>query len=332
MYSTKVMIYPYLCGCMEQNIPAIYAAPLQGFTEAAWRNAHEQSFGGVDAYYTPFVRLEKGEIRNKDRKDVAKDRNTVGRLVPQLIASEPEELEQLVSFLRAQGYAEADINMGCPFPLIVNRGKGSGILPYPDKVEALLETMKRMPDFHFSVKMRLGWQDKDEWKRILPLLNRSCVRQVTLHPRIGKQQYKGEPDRESFLAFYEACELPLVYNGDLRTVADIQELTAAYPRLAGIMLGRGLLADPSLAASFRSGEVLCKEELYRKVADMHRQMYGQYSRSMEGGEAQLLAKLKTVWEYLLPDLDKKARKAILKSNRLEGYLRTVEDVLTCVNR
>lgn len=59
MYSTKVTNYPYICGCMEQNIPAIYAAPLQGFTEAAWRNAHEQTFGGVDAYYTPFIRLEK---------------------------------------------------------------------------------------------------------------------------------------------------------------------------------------------------------------------------------------------------------------------------------
>ena len=49
----------------------IYAAPLQGFTEAAWRNAHEGVFGGVDAYYSPFVRLEKGEIRNKDRKEVS---------------------------------------------------------------------------------------------------------------------------------------------------------------------------------------------------------------------------------------------------------------------
>lgn len=44
---------------MEENVPVIYAAPLQGFTETAWRNAHAQSFGGVDAYYTPFIRLEK---------------------------------------------------------------------------------------------------------------------------------------------------------------------------------------------------------------------------------------------------------------------------------
>lgn len=50
-------------------------------------------------------------------------------------------------------------------------------------------------------------------------------------------------------------------------------------------------------------------------------------REIEGGEAQLLAKLKTCWEYLLPELDKKQRKAILKSNRLDGYLRAVEEAL-----
>ena len=125
------------------------------------------------------------------------------------------------------------MNMGCPFPLIVRRGKGAGILSSPEKVEALLEMMKVFPEIRFSVKMRLGGQDAEEWKALVPLLNRSCVTQVTLHPRIGKQQYKGAVDREAFRAFYEACERPLVYNGDLLTVADIREVLEAFPRLKG---------------------------------------------------------------------------------------------------
>ena len=113
MYSTKVTNYPYICGCMEQNIPGIYAAPLQGFTEAAWRNAHEQTFGGVDAYYTPFIRLEKGEIRNKDKREVLPQQNTVSHLIPQLVASEPEELNQLAGFLASQGYRAAAQAKSC---------------------------------------------------------------------------------------------------------------------------------------------------------------------------------------------------------------------------
>lgn len=311
---------------MEENVPVIYAAPLQGFTETAWRNAHAQSFGGVDAYYTPFIRLEKGEIRNKDKRGVSPGENTVPRLIPQIIASEPDELEKLVTFLMIQGYREIDLNMGCPFPLIVRRGKGSGILSHPEKVAALLESMKTFPEVCFSVKMRLGWENAEEWRKVLPLLNRSCVKQVTLHPRIGKQQYKGVVDMEAFHCFYEACELPLVYNGDLCTVTAVREILEAYPRLKGVMLGRGLLADPSLAKAFRE-ELMSEDEIKARTFRMHRLMYLYYQRIIEGGDAQLLTKLKAIWEYLLPDLDKKVRKAILKSNRLDTYLRAVEDAL-----
>lgn len=311
---------------MEENVPVIYAAPLQGFTETAWRNAHAQSFGGVDAYYTPFIRLEKGEIRNKDKRGVSPGENTVPRLIPQIIASEPDELEKLVTFLMIQGYREIDLNMGCPSPLIVRRGKGSGILSHPEKVAALLEAMKTFPEVCFSVKMRLGWENAEEWRKVLPLLNRSCVKQVTLHPRIGKQQYKGVVDMEVFRRFYEACELPLVYNGDLCTVTAVREILEAYPRLKGVMLGRGLLADPSLAKAFRE-ELMSEDEIKARTFRMHRLMYLYYQRIIEGGDAQLLTKLKAIWEYLLPDLDKKVRKAILKSNRLDTYLRAVEDAL-----
>ncbi len=73
----------------------LYAAPLQGFTEAPWRNLHQEVFGGIDAYYTPFVRIERGEFRNKDVREIASGNNTVSRLIPQLIASTPAELERL---------------------------------------------------------------------------------------------------------------------------------------------------------------------------------------------------------------------------------------------
>ena len=112
----------------------LYAAPLQGFTEAPWRNLHQEVFGGIDAYYTPFVRMEKGEFRNKDVREIASGNNTVSRLIPQLIASTPAELERLAGLFIEKGYKEADINMGCPFPLMTGKHKGSGIFPYPDEV------------------------------------------------------------------------------------------------------------------------------------------------------------------------------------------------------
>ena len=62
--------------------------------------------------------MEKGEFRNKDVREIASENNTVSRLIPQLIASTPAELERLAGLFIEKGYKEADINMGCPFPLM----------------------------------------------------------------------------------------------------------------------------------------------------------------------------------------------------------------------
>ena len=101
----------------------LYAAPLQGFTEAPWRNFHEEVFGGIDAYYTPFVRIERGGFRNRDVRDIAPENNTVSHVVPQFIASTPVELERLAALFTEKGYKEADFNMGCPFPLVARKHK-----------------------------------------------------------------------------------------------------------------------------------------------------------------------------------------------------------------
>ena len=305
----------------------IFAAPLQGYTETAWRNAHHNAFGGIDAYYTPFVRLEKGEIRNKDRRETQPESDTTGYLVPQILASEPEEFRRLTDYLVALGYREIDINWGCPFPPVAQKGKGSGILPHPDKIEALVNEIRNYAEIRFTAKMRLGWQSADEWQQLLPILNDSSLQHITLHPRIGKQQYKGNVDLDMFQQFHDECRLPLVYNGDLCTLEDIRQLHVRFPKLKGIMLGRGLLANPALALEYRNGQAMDNRELQNRTADMLRQIRDQYSKTIEGGDAQLLQKLKTAWEYLLPDLDKKLRKAILKAPTLTAYDSAVETAL-----
>ena len=114
-------------------------------------------------------------------------------LVPQVIASIPEELRSILCLFEKQGYTRADLNLGCPFPLLVKRHKGSGILPFPEEVEALLKVFLEFPDIDFSIKARLGWESADEIFRLLPLLEKYPVSRVVLHPRLGIQQYKGKP-------------------------------------------------------------------------------------------------------------------------------------------
>ena len=92
------------------------------------------------------------------------------------------------------------------------------------------------------MKMRLGWEEPSEALRLLPLLESLPLRQITLHARLGKQQYKGCVDMESFGRFYDACPIPLVYNGDLTTVEEMVAVEREFPRLSGLMVGRGLIS------------------------------------------------------------------------------------------
>ncbi|MGN1218054.1 MAG: tRNA-dihydrouridine synthase, partial [Phocaeicola sp.] len=130
----------------------------------------------------------------------------------------------------------------------------------------------------------------------------------------------------AFAECYSECRKPLVYNGDLCSVADINRVVEKYPDLYGVMIGRGLLANGALAAEYKSGYGFTQEELYAKVRRMHSIMYERYSEVIEGGDAQLLLKMKSMWEYWLPELDKKKRKAIHKANKLSVYLNEVEGV------
>ena len=202
---------------------------------------------------------------------------------------------------------------------LAKRHNGSGILPYPEEVQALLSLITEYPQISFSIKMRLGWEDPEECLKLAPIINELPLRQVVMHPRLGKQQYKGEVDLKAFEAFQNACKHPLIYNGDINSVEDIHRIQEQFPGLAGMMIGRGLLANPALALEYRQNRALEFDEMREKLQSMHKCVYNQYAEQLEGGDEQLLNKMKTFWEYLMPQADRKLLKAIHKSTSLNKY-------------
>lgn len=311
----------------NEQLP-IHFAPLQGYTDAIYRSAHARIFGGIASYYTPFVRLEHGDFRRKDVRELDADNNRGVNLTPQLIASTPEKILHILALFIEKGYKNVDINLGCPFPTLAKRHNGAGLLPYPDEVKALLmAAFEAHPEIQFSVKMRLGWEDANECMALLPLLNSLPLSHITMHPRLGKQQYKGEVDLEAFQRFYAECEKPLIYNGDVLTLDDIEAISNRFPRLGGLMIGRGLLANPALALEYQQGAPLSLKEKIEKIRLLHADVFSQYGNLLEGGDLQLLTKMRTFWEYLLPDGDRKAKKVIHKTSKLSNYQAAVSNLL-----
>lgn len=304
----------------------IYSAPLQGFTEAVWRNVHSAVFGCIDGYYTPFVRYEHGEIRSKDIRDVERKNNTAPSLVPQIIAATPDEMHPIMELLLKEGYERVDINLGCSFPLQVRKKHGAGLLPHPDMVASLMRAAAAYRGVEFSVKMRLGLDCKDEWRALIPVLNEAPLRHITMHPRLGIEQYKKPADIEAFAEFFAECKHPVIYNGDVVSLQDIQRIEGSFPGLKGVMLGRGLLSNPALGVEYVRGSELSVGELCALVQQMHDAMVRELSPRLQGN-TQFLTKMKPYWEYLLPDMPKRLRKAIVKATTIEKYQMAVAAAL-----
>lgn len=307
----------------------VYFAPLQGYTEAPYRRVHNAVCGGVAKYYTPFIRLEHGQIRKKDLREALPEHNQGVCVVPQVIANGADEFSLLVEKLISIGHEEIDINMGCPFPLQTRTGRGSGILPHPDHVESVLTAAQRIGEergIRFSLKMRLGQESPEECLALLPIINQVKLEHVTMHPRIGRNQYKGELDMETFRNFYEQSQNPVVFNGMLLTPEDMQQIEQQFPRLKALMIGRGLLSRPTLAKEYLTGQVITEAEACQHVLAMHRELFAYYEQAIEGGEPQLVQKMHSFWEYQEPLFGHKLVKQVLKSGNLRRYREAVSSI------
>lgn len=293
-------------------------APLQGYTDAIYRTMHNKVFGGINCYYSPFIRLEKGEVRQKDIKDILPENNENINLVPQIIVNSNEEFLKLTESVCNLGYKRIDINMGCPFPLQTKKGRGAALLQNTKHLEDIVESINSINDIDFSIKMRLGMDSAEDAKGALEIINKAKLHHITIHPRIAKQQYKGEIDYQTFDYIYQNCLHPIIYNGDILSQEDIYNIINIYPKIEGIMIGRGLLAKPYLAMELNKTIRLSVSERLSMIMKLHDAIYDHYSSVMQG-EHQLLLKMKTFWEYLDEEIGKKPYKAIKKSVNIKKY-------------
>ncbi len=201
--------------------------PFQGITDAPFRNVFKRHFGGIDKFYTPFFTgiHKEDHAKNLQTEEIDPRCNDVDTLTPQILSTDAEEILRFAKQCKQLGYKEINLNMGCPFPRVANKRRGSGLLPYPDMVEAMMERVfEDIGEMKFSVKCRLGYFSPAEIESVIPIFNRFPLSELIIHPRIGKQLYKGEADVERFAALIPYINAPLVYNGDIFSVEGFERI------------------------------------------------------------------------------------------------------------
>lgn len=305
----------------------LFFAPMQGYTDWVYRKIHNEIVGGLDAYFIPFLRLDGGKVRNKDKRDICREHNEGVCVVPQVIASGREEVAALADVILEQGFDRVDLNLGCPFPLQTGRGRGAAALRYPEKVRDMLEELRTRDGLKVSVKMRMGMDDEAEGSAVVELLNDYELEYITIHPRLGIQQYKGTVDRMAFGRLMELSRHKVVYNGDVTSVEQIAGVLENFPGLYGVMMGRSLLGRPSLAREWRDGREWTMDERWDVSMRMHDRLYDYACRVLHG-EQQILARMRAFWEYQEPLLGKKVYKRLMKTGSLKNYEESISAYMT----
>ncbi len=302
---------------MSRNF-RIEIAPVQGHTDAAWRHFHQEVYGGNHCYYTPFIRLEHGEFRKHDLKDFTSALNDNHHPVPQVIFRNLDELKPLVEGLVKAGTNRIDLNSGCPFPLQTAKGRGAGFITNVEEYHKLPKFLKEYPDVAFSLKMRLGYADSEEWRAVVDAIADMPLTHVTMHPRVARQQYGGDLYLDKLEEFLHLCNHPVIFNGDITLPSDIDTIRGRFPEISGVMTARGVLGRPSLAAEYESGNEWRKEERIKKMLIFHRLLFNYYQSTL-CGDSQILSKIKPFWEYAEIEIGRKAWKAIKKASNIAKY-------------
>ena len=226
---------------------SLILAPLRGVTIRCFREtfAAEIAAAGFTEAVTPFIAALPGLDPLKDRELRPSGASATPLVVtPQFIGKDPAALRACLRRVKDAGFGTADLNCGCPFPMVRNKGRGSGILRTPDVLRQMVEVgCETMGPGRFSVKARLGVERPDELLALMPMLNAFPLRFLTVHARTARQMYEGACDWCAVEAIEAVAHMPVVRNGD-------QPLAA--PAGRDVMVGRpfvrALGARPDAAA------------------------------------------------------------------------------------
>jgi len=303
----------------------LYLAPLHGFTDFVYRKAFLQVFQGIDAYFVPYISVKNNEVLRKYLKEILPANNQQNKVIPQVLAANSEEMLFMCKLLSDYGYSEINLNLGCPYPMVTNRGMGAGLLPFPEKIGEMLSVFFEKTNLKLSVKMRAGLVSDNEIEKVVLVLNRFPLTEVIVHPRVAKQLYAGEISDKAFAFAKTNMKHSLVYNGDINSVEIFKTRNEG---VSNFMLGRGVLMNPFLPAEIK-GNNFNSLEKGEMLFEFHRLILQGYTEVMDN-EGNVLNKMQQFWTYFSHNFAEphKCFKNVKKANRIGEYQKVTNSIFS----
>ena len=307
-----------------------YLAPLEGITGYIYRNAYEKVFSDIDKYFAPFITPnESDRITTKEFIDILPENNIGINLVPQILTDDANGCINTMKKIQSLGYSEVNINLGCPSPRVVSKGRGSGFLAKTDELDRFLDDIFKHGDMRISIKTRLGMENPEEFYKLLKIYNQYPINELIVHLRTRSDFYKNKPNLEMYRYTLDNSTNPICYNGDIFTIEDNKKIIEEFPQTDRIMLGRGVIANPSLISEIKTGKIV----RYKEIKEFHDELLMGYSKAFENDKRVILFKMKEAWRYMngVFKEDISYTQKIRKSENLNEYKEVVKELFQNLN-
>ncbi|MBN1525853.1 MAG: tRNA-dihydrouridine synthase family protein [Spirochaetales bacterium] len=302
----------------------LYLAPLEGLTNYLFRKTFCSHFTGVDKAFTPFLTTNKNrKFKNRDLKELEKLEGM--NIIPQIMSNNADDFAAMSNQLFDLGFDEINWNTGCPYPTVVAKKKGAGLLPYPDMIDRILDQVMARSPCTFSVKTRLGLNTVDDFIELIPVFNRYPLTELIIHPRTAVQKYSGTCDRNFVKFVISEIACPVCYSGDINSLEEYHQLIAGIPSLHSVMIGRAAVSRPFIFEEIKSNTPFSRAQGEKQILVFQEELRKQYEQVLSG-DAHLLHKMKDCWKYFGQYFgdDKKLFK-ILKAKTRTAFIEAVAD-------
>lgn len=295
-------------------------APMQGLTNRTLRTLFIERVR-PDVVFTEFVRAisDRGKcISDSDRREITVVNDTVP-LVVQLIGSNTDHLVAAAETVQELGGEHLNINLGCPYGRMTRNSGGGALLKRTAPLERMLKSLRASISGSFSVKVRSGYDHPSQLFPLVSLFEDCGIDFLIVHPRTVKQRFNGPADHDVTAAVVRETSLPVIANGDIRTVADGNKVISQ-TGATGLMLGRGAIADPLLFERLRGNynELSTREQRAEELHDYLHELFSRYQKVF-CGDQQVMSKMKEIFAYIDdPWLAKQLRK-LKKTKKLRDF-------------
>ena len=317
---------------MLPNTPIFWFAPLHGITYHYMRNILFSHVVVFDYCIAPFVPAHKSEKLNvKKWIDLDPKNNPFVPIIPQLMGNDPDAMVETILAIQNQfGHQHFNWNMGCPMNQIVRKKRGCGVMPYPELVENVVNTIVQKTNISFSIKMRLGLESPAEGIELIKRMNEYPLDSIIIHPRLGIQQYDGVVDLDALETLLSLSNHKIVYSGDILDLEGFRNLQNRFPQIHNWMIGRGALRDPFLVEELKTDIPIpfeIKKERFKSYYfDLQNSLFHLKS------EQSALPKLKELWKYFAHFLNLTDQELLdlLRINDIQEFKRFTEQFINQV--